>query len=107
MNDSACSMRTVDGVYKDGTALHCYRIATKGAGSLEFDVTAEFPGGRWCDVWKDVIGLVAHNEFPDRVRLISKKAMEIFAQDETQEIIRNPTDWTKSIKGPLVKQEVS
>ena len=102
----AYSTREEDGVYKDGYALHCYRVAGTGD-SVQFDFTAEFPGGRWGEVWNDVREEIMNDDFATKVRKISKEAKEVFAQEEIQRVMLNPKAWTKGIRGPLVKNEIS
>ena len=98
------STRMEDGVYKDGYALHCYRIASKEG--IQFDVTAGFPGGRWGDVWNCVRSEVESVGFEEKVREISKSAGEVFLYEEVRRILNDPKAWAKGIRGPLVKQEI-
>jgi len=95
------SSREEDKVYKDGYALHCYRIAAES--SIRFDVTAEFPGGRWGEVWDDVREELTRDEFEENVRTISKEAAGVFSQKEIQRFMKDPKIWAKGIRGPLVK----
>jgi hypothetical protein len=98
------SMRVLDGVYKDGYALHCYRIATRG--EIEFDVCASLPSGRWSNVWDCVKMMVEGNEFEGMVRGISESAKDVFLMEEVVRFLDDPTSWAKGIRGPLVKQEM-
>jgi hypothetical protein len=99
------SVREEDHVYKDGYALHCYRVAAAGE-SIKFDTTADFPDGRWGDMWTEVREETAKPAFADAVRSISGAAKDIFTQPDVQQFLFNPSDWAKSIRGPIVKQEV-
>jgi len=100
------SVRTEDGVYKDGYALHCYRIAAAGP-SVQFDITAGFPDGRWGDVWNDVRDDISEESFAEQVRQISKQAADVFAQEDIQRFIADPKAWAKRVRGPVVKSEIS
>jgi hypothetical protein len=99
------STRVEDGVYKDGYALHCYRIASK-EGSVQFDATAGFPGGRWGDVWTHARAETEMEGFAERVRTVSGEAAKVFARDEVQTFLADPKAWAKGIRGPLVKHEI-
>jgi len=100
------STRIEDKVYKDGFALHCYRIASAKGNSVSFDVTAGFPSGRWGDIWNCVRLETESPGFAEKVRQISRDADEIFGRDEVQRILKDPKSWAKGIKGQLVKQEI-
>jgi hypothetical protein len=97
------STRMEDGVYKDGYALHCYRLASK-EGNVQFDVTAGFPGGRWGDVWNDVRVEMEAEGFKDRVKRVSGEAGEVFGREEVRMFLGDAKGWAKGIRGPLVKQ---
>ena len=99
------SLRKEDGVYKDGYALHCYRLAGNHK-NVVFDVTGELPTGRWGDVWSDVRGIVEERGFSERVKAISEAAKEVFERKEIQEFRENPEFWSKGIKGQIVKHRI-
>ena len=90
-------MRKRDGVYKDGYALHCFRIGMEGW----FDVCAPLPGGRWGDVWRDVRSRVEGMEFEERVREGQRMAGREFLSEDIKEFLRDPEGWAKGIRGPL------
>src|SRR5205814_5838983 len=96
--------RMADGVYKDGYALHCYRIASKEG--IQFDVIAGITRGRWGDVWNCVRSEVETGGFEEKVREISKCAGNAFLDEEVRQILDDPKAWAKGIRGPLVKQEI-
>ena len=98
------STRMADGVYKDGYALHCYRIASKEG--IQFDLTAGFTTGRWGNVWNCVRLEVESGGFEEKVREISKSAGDVFLDEEVQQMLDNPKAWAMGIRGPLVKQEI-
>jgi hypothetical protein len=100
------STRIEDQVYKDGFALHCHRIASKEKDSVQFDVTAPFPGGRWGDIWNCVRKETESEGFAEKVRQISRSSEEFFLRDEVQRILKDPKSWAKGIRGQYVKQEI-
>src|SRR5579859_3002939 len=93
---TAYSMRKIDGVYRDGYALHCYRLAWKEQGG--FDVCAALPGGRWGDVWRDVKGVVEGEGFGRGIREGQRKAGEIFGKEDVKQFLRDPEAWGRGIK---------
>jgi len=99
------SVRKGDGVYKDGYALHCFRLAGSYK-NVMFDVTAGLPTGRWGDVWSDVRSMIEEEGFVERVRGISENAKEVFAMREIQKFREDPETWSKGAKGQIVKQEI-
>jgi len=100
------SPRIGDGVYKDGYALHCYRIATDETKLVKFDVTAKFPSGRWGDIWDCVRLQTESKEFAKRVQEVSQSARKVFQRDEVRQFLANPKLWAKGIRGQLVKQDI-
>ena len=100
------SVRMEDGVYKDGYALHCYRLATTEGKSIKFDVVADFPPGRWGDVWNCVRKQTEIEGFTEKVRQISRLARDIFQRDEVERFLADPKSWAKEVRGPLVKREI-
>jgi hypothetical protein len=100
------SVRAEDEVYKDGYALHCYRIASTEKDLIRFDVTAGFPSGPWGDVWNCVRSETEADGFEGKVRSISKSAKEIFLREEVRRIRDDAKTWAEGIRGPLVKQEI-
>lgn len=99
---TAYSMRKVDGVYRDGYALHCYRLAWEG----KFDICATLPGGRWGDIWRDVQDVVEGVGFENQIKEGQKMAKEVFEEEEVEEFLKDPEGWARGIKGPLEKVEM-
>ena len=81
------STRIEDEVYKDGYALHCYRIASTN--SVKFDFVAALPNGRWGDVWNRVRSDTVSDGFNDRIRDNSKHASRVFLRDDVQKFLKN------------------
>lgn len=92
-------------MYKDGYALHCFRLAGNHK-NIVFDVTAGLPTGRWGNVWEDVRPVIEEEGFVERVREISESAKEVFGRKEIQNFREDPEMWSKGAKGQIVKQDM-
>jgi hypothetical protein len=98
------STRKEDGVYKDGYALHCYRLAGDHK-NIVFDVTATLPTGRWGEVWNDVRPVIEEEGFAERVKEISQAAKDVFTLKEIQNFKEDPAMWSRGVKGQMHKHE--
>ena len=98
------SVRKEDGVYKDGYALHCYRLAGDHK-NIVFDVTATLPTGRWGDVWNDIRPIIEEEGFAERVKGISGDAKEVFTVKEILTFKEDPAMWSRGVKGQIHTQE--